>query len=81
MKQEGNGPIGNHVFVECWATYIQINHRMGRNIGSKSMEPKSHPSHDFEKVVAYILPSDRAMFEVSHNLFSVILNIPKASMS
>ena len=48
---------GNHVFVQCWATYIhtyiRTNHRLGWNIGFKSMEPKSHPSHDFENVVVY----------------------------
>ena len=40
--------IGKHVFVECWATYKHT-----WDIGSKAMEPKSHPSQDFENVLAY----------------------------
>ena len=34
-------------------TYLSNSHRLGWDIGSKAMEPKSHPSQDFENVLAY----------------------------
>ena len=42
-------------------TYLSNSHRLGWNIGSKAMEPKSHPSQDFENVLAY-----RPAYTTSH---------------